>query len=142
MSSSQDLFSRLDRLNEIGAALSQERDIDKLLENILVNAKELTGADGGTIYSVSEDKRFLRFSIVRTDSLNIAFGGTTGKPISANFPDLPLYREDGSPNDSMVAASAAIHAHTINLADAYTAEGFDFSGTRWFDQCTGYRSQS
>jgi hypothetical protein len=31
---------------------------------------------------------------------------------------------------------------TINIADAYTARGFDFSGTRQFDARTGYRSQS
>jgi HD-GYP domain-containing protein (c-di-GMP phosphodiesterase class II) len=30
----------------------------------------------------------------------------------------------------------------VNIADAYSAEGFDFSGTRAFDQKTGYRSKS
>jgi hypothetical protein len=40
---------RLERLNAIGAALSKERDIDRLLENILVAAKTITHADGGTL---------------------------------------------------------------------------------------------
>ena len=31
---------------------------------------------------------------------------------------------------------------TVNIADAYAAEGFDFSGTKTFDQKTGYRSTS
>ncbi|MCX8017839.1 MAG: hypothetical protein N2690_08090, partial [Rhodocyclaceae bacterium] len=31
MDSNDDLFQRLERLNEIGAALSSERDIDRLL---------------------------------------------------------------------------------------------------------------
>ena len=31
---------------------------------------------------------------------------------------------------------------TVNIKDAYLAEGFDFSGTRKFDEKTGYRSQS
>jgi GAF domain-containing protein len=41
-----------------------------------------------------------------------------------------------------VAAYAAIHDQTVNIADAYTEAGFDFSGTRSFDERTGYRSQS
>ena len=142
MDTMQDLFRRLEQLNAIGASLSHERNIARLLENILIAAKAITHADGGTLYRVTEDGRHLRFEIVRTDSLKIAFGGTTGEPISSKFPDLPLYRPDGTPNNSMVAAYSAIHAETVNIADAYAAEGFDFSGTRKFDQNTGYRSQS
>ena len=37
---------------------------------------------------------------------------------------------------------AALTGRTVNIADAYDAEGFDFSGTRAFDARTGYRSQS
>ena len=134
------LFRRLEQLNGIGAALSRERDIERLLENILEAAKTITGADGGTLYSVTEDGAALKFEIVRTDSLGIRLGGTTGRPI--DFPQLPLRHADGSPNDSLVAAHAALHDRTVNIADAYTAAGFDFSGTRAFDARTGYRSQS
>jgi HD-GYP domain-containing protein (c-di-GMP phosphodiesterase class II) len=77
---------------------------------------------------------------MRTDSLHIALGGTTGNAI--NFPDLPLLDNQGQPNDAMVAVYAAMHDKTVNIADAYTAAGFDFSGTRKFDERTGYRSQS
>jgi HD-GYP domain-containing protein (c-di-GMP phosphodiesterase class II) len=136
----EDLFRRFEQLNEIGAALSHERDIDRLLEIILVAAKTITHADGGTLYRVTEDERSLRFEIMRNDSLGIAMGGTSGNPIS--FPLLPLRTESGEPNNSMVAAYAAIHQETVSIADAYQAEGFDFSGTRKFDERTGYRSQS
>lgn len=138
--STLNLFRRLEQLNGIGAALSRERDIDRLLENILEAAKTITGADGGTLYSVTEDQSALKFEILRTDSLGINLGGTTGKPI--DLPLLPLRTADGGPNDSLVAAHAAIHDRTVNIADAYSAAGFDFSGTRAFDQRTGYRSQS
>ena len=70
-----DLLPRLEQLNRIGAALSDERDIDRLLENILLAAKAITHADGGTLYRVSEDRKSLRFEIVRTDSLGLALGG-------------------------------------------------------------------
>lgn len=136
----EDLLRRLERLNAIGAALSKERDITRLLESILVAAKTITHADGGTLYRVTDDHQALRFEILKTDSLQIAMGGTSGNPI--NFPNLPLHDAEGSPNDSMVAAYAAIHKQTVNIADAYTAPNFDFSGTRQFDARTGYRSQS
>lgn len=140
MDTIEDLFRRFEQLNEIGAALSRERDLDKLLENILLAAKAITHADGGTLYRVTEDGSSLRFEIVRNDSLGIAMGGTSGNPIP--FPPLPLRTETGEENNSMVAAYAAIHQETVNIADAYMADGFDFSGTRKFDERTGYRSQS
>jgi HD-GYP domain-containing protein (c-di-GMP phosphodiesterase class II) len=130
-------LSKLEYLNAIGIALSQERDIDKLLETILIAAKNLTHADGGTLYRLVEDK--LQFEIVRTDSLAIAMGGTSGNPVP--FYPIPLHK-DGEPNYTMIAAYAALTHKTVNVADAYTEEGFDFSGTRNFDKRTGYRSAS
>ncbi len=137
-----DLFRRLDELNDIGASLSSEHDLKLLLEKIALAAKRITRADGGTLYLLADDRRALHFEIVRTDSLNIAFGGSSAQSASGLFPDLPLYRADGSPNDCMVAAYAAITGNTVNIADAYAAQGFDFSGTRQFDARTGYRSRS
>jgi len=134
----EDLGQRLEQLNLIGASLSAERDIDRLLELILTAAKSITGADGGTLYRVTEEKT-LRFEIVRTSSLKYYLGGTSGNPVP--FYPIQLYR-DGKPNHSMVAAHAALTGKTVNIADAYTAEGFDFSGTRAFDSKTGYRSKS
>ncbi|MDI1247099.1 MAG: GAF domain-containing protein [Rhodoferax sp.] len=134
------LLGRLEQLNDIGVALSRERDITRLLEFILLAAKGITRADGGTIYSKVVDANSLRFEILRTDSLNIAMGGSASQPI--NFPDLPLVNASGEPNDAMVAAYAAIHRVTVNIEDAYSEPNFDFSGTRKFDQNTGYRSQS
>jgi HD-GYP domain-containing protein (c-di-GMP phosphodiesterase class II) len=137
-SAADDLVQRLEQLNAIGASLSAERDINRLLETILTAAKSLTRADGGTLYRVTEE-RTLRFEIMRTTSLKIYLGGTTGRP--APFYPIQLYK-DGQPNHSMVAAYAALTGDTVNIPDAYTAEGFDFSGTRAFDSKTGYRSKS
>ena len=139
--SANDLLQRLDRLNEVGVALSKERDLNRLLESILIAAKTITRADGGTLYRVTEDGRALRFEIVRTDSLNYALGGTSAQ--AADFPELPLYSADATPNDGLVAVRAVTQGVTINIADAYADQtGFDFSGTRAFDRRTGYRSRS
>ena len=43
-----ELFKRLEQLNAVGAALSQERDINALLEKILRAAKDITNADAVT----------------------------------------------------------------------------------------------
>jgi HD-GYP domain-containing protein (c-di-GMP phosphodiesterase class II) len=131
-------LSKLEYLNAVGIALSQERDINKLLETILIAAKNLTHADGGTLYRLVGDK--LQFEIVRTDSLSIAMGGSSGNPVP--FYPIPLHNKDGEPNYTMIAAYAALMQRTVNIADAYLEEGFDFSGTRNFDKRTGYRSTS
>jgi HD-GYP domain-containing protein (c-di-GMP phosphodiesterase class II) len=138
-----DLFRRLEQLNEIGAALSQEKNIDHLLEKILLAAKAITHAAGGTLYVLepSDEGPRLRFAIMRNEALGIAMGGTTGNPIP--FYPVHLYGKDGKPNNQMVAAYAALTGKTVNIADAYSQEeGFDFSGTRNFDRKTGYRSKA
>ena len=138
METVENLFRRLEQLNDIGAALSQEKNLDRLLEKILIAAQTISRADGGTLYLIEEGTR-LRFAIMRNDTLKVALGGTSGNDVP--FYPIQLYR-DGQPNNSMVAAYAAINQCTVNIADAYTEAGFDFSGTRQFDQKTGYRSKS
>jgi HD-GYP domain-containing protein (c-di-GMP phosphodiesterase class II) len=130
----------IEKLNEIGIALSAEKNTPKLLEMILKGAKAILNADGGTLYLATEDKRHLQFEMIINDSLGIMMGAKLGDPIP--FDPLPLYDQDGNPNNTMVAAHAALYKKTINIPDAYIAEGFDFSGTRAFDIKMGYRSQS
>ena len=138
-SSNDLLLERFQRLISIGISLSAEKDIARLLENILVGAKELTHADGGSLYTVTPDDH-LKFESMRTDSLSFLMGGTSGKEIP--YDPLPLYKENGEPNLQMVAACAVLQDKTINIPDAYADEEFDFSGTRAFDDKTGYHSKS
>ena len=133
-------FELIEKLNEIGIALSAEKNTPKLLEMILRGAKTILNADGGTLYLATEDKKYLQFEIIMNDSLGIMMGANLGEAIP--FDPLPLYDEFGKPNNTMVAAHSALHKKTINIPDAYIAEGFDFAGTRTFDTKTGYRSQS
>lgn len=127
-------------LIELGIALSAERNHNRLMEKILHGAKSMCNADGGTLYLVAEAKDGLRFEIMLNDTLNIAMGGTTGKAIP--FPPLKLYDDLGAPNHKNVASHCAITGTTINIADAYDVDKFDFSGTKAFDAKTGYRSKS
>ena len=135
-----EVASRLQKLIDIGIALSAERNHDRLMERILTEAQKLCNADGGTLY-LRDEEDHLVFTIAHNDSLGIAMGGTSGSEIT--FPPLELYdSQTGARNEKNVATYAALTERTVNIADAYEAEDFDFSGTRAFDERTGYRSKS
>ena len=75
-----DLEEQIQNLANIGLALSKERDMDKLLEMILLEAKRIANSDGGTLYMMTDDQR-LKFEIIMTDSLNFHMGGTSKENI-------------------------------------------------------------
>ena len=131
---------RYRRLIDLGIALSAERNHNRLMELILKGAKELTNADGGTLYLHESDARKLTFEIVLNDTLKIALGGTTGNPIA--FPPLSLYDAEGHPNHKNVSTAAVLTGGTVIVDDAYGPGDFDFSGTKAFDAKTGYCSKS
>ncbi len=135
-----DRLHRLELLHRTGLALSAERNRDRLIETILVEAQQLCRADGGTLY-LKNDQDELCFAILRNDSLKLSLGGTTGLPI--DLPPVPM-RDlvTGQPNYKNVASFAACVNHSVNIDDAYAAAGFDFSGTQAFDLRHGYRSTS
>ena len=134
-----DLEQQIRNLSNIGLALSKEKDMNKLLEMILIEAKRIANSDGGTLYMMTDDQR-LRFEIMMTDSLNFHMGGTSGEDIL--FYPVKLYTDEGEANKTMIAAYVCLTGDTVNIEDAYTAKGFDFTGTKMFDEKTGYRSQS
>jgi HD-GYP domain-containing protein (c-di-GMP phosphodiesterase class II) len=130
---------QIKRLIQIGVALSGEKDINRLLEIIVEEARKLTHADAGTLYIMSDDETELRFAIVQNDSLKISMGGT-GSAIT--WPPVKLTNSDGSVNKTNVCAYSAFSGKTISIEDVYDAEGFNFLGTKKFDTKTGYRSKS
>jgi len=145
------LLEKVRKLNNIGISLSAERDIDALVEKILLAAMELTNADGGSFYSVvkanstplaqaSRDRDHLRFDIVINRSLGIHWGGTTGSSIP--LPHIDLVDENNRP-DAHTAVAASFHrGTTINVEDVRSTSDFDFSGTLDFDRRNGYYTRS
>lgn len=121
-------------LVEIGTALSSNTDLNALLEMILLSAKKLSGADGGTLYLATEDHH-LRYEMLHTTSLKLAMGGTTG--VAVNFPPLPIDQAK-----SIAAAWCAREKKSINIDDVYQSQEFDFSGPRKFDAAQNYRTRS
>ena len=130
----------VEKLTEIGLALSGETRLERLLEMIVDEARVLTKADAGTLYIVNKEARKLEFSITQNDSMNVRIGGTSN--MKSSLPPVPLYTSDNIPNKSHVSAYCALTGETVNIADVYEAEGFDFTGPRKYDETTGYRSKS
>ena len=139
VSSRDQQLKHLRRVIPIGVSLLAEKNFDRILETVVVEAQALTKADGGTLYLL-EDEKYLKFVIMRNTSLGIAMGGTSQNKITFN--PVNLYNEDGSENRHNVASYSALMRERVNIADAYEAKGFDFSGTKAFDKSTGYRSKS
>lgn len=130
---------RLARLVNLGIAMSAEENSTALMEMILLGAKELTYADGGTLYTMGEDGS-LHFQILRNDTLKLSMGGVSGDPIGLD--PVPLAGPDGTPNHRNMASHAVLLQQTIVIDDAYGSEDYDFSGTQTFDRQHGYRTRS
>ncbi|MCH8012036.1 MAG: GAF domain-containing protein [Candidatus Marinimicrobia bacterium] len=137
------LEDQIDRLSEIGVALSREKEIPVVLEMIIDEARRITNADGGTLYMMIDDETRLKFEIMQTGSKGIRWGGASPDPVPEFIYPIKLYNpETGKPNYQMISAYVALKGETINIPDAYEAEGFDFSGMKAFDKRNDYRSMS
>jgi HD-GYP domain-containing protein (c-di-GMP phosphodiesterase class II) len=120
---------RLNALVDIGILLSAERDRDALIAHILMSGKRLSNCDAATLYLMTERKT-LRFAVRSRDDVLPA-------------EELPLHDPaTGAPAENYVSTWAALHGETVNIADVYRETRFDLSGTRRFDEVTGYRTVS
>jgi HD-GYP domain-containing protein (c-di-GMP phosphodiesterase class II) len=118
-----------EQLNEIGIALSSQRDVRELLNLILAKAREITRADAGSLYLIEDDaegQRHLRFMLTQNDSLVFPFKEFT----------LPLAE------DSM-AGYTALRGKVVNFADAYhIPPEMPFHFNDHYDRESGYRTKS
>ena len=123
----------LSQLNQIGVALSAERDIDRLLELILGKSREITGADAGSLYLVERSPEGhnrtgerLRFKLAQNDSVTLAFEEFT----------IPL-------DETSIAGYVALSGEPVNEQDAYhLPKGSPYTISRSFDEKSGYRTKS
>lgn len=126
----------MEMLNRIGIALSQTHEVGALLNMILMKAREITGADAGSLYLVEEvhgealsegsDERRLRFKLTQNDSVQFPFAEL----------ELPL-------QENSLAGYTALHGNVINLADARKIpRNRPYRFNPRFDEETGYRTRS
>ena len=123
----------LHELNNIGVALSAERDINKLLELILAKSREITAADAGSLYLVKRGKEHdasaddqLSFELTQNHSVSVPFEKRS----------VPL-------NETSISGYAALTGAIVNVADAYhLPAGTPYKISRSFDEKSGYRTKS
>ncbi len=153
----------IQELNKIGAALSAEHRLDRLLELILTKCREITNADAGSLYLVEgtpEEKRVAPTS-------NPAIGGTapsSGLPAAQLLktpdeePRRKFLRFKLAQNDSIevpfrestieishnsIAGYVADTGSVVNIDDAYhLPPDVPYSINRKFDEDSGYRTRS
>jgi CHASE3 domain sensor protein len=128
----------------IGVELASEKNFNRLLENMLLEAKKFCHADAGIVYLKDGDR--LKFVIVRNDTLRIAMGGTVDKDVTfSRLPMvIPIYDDEttaGAVHQS-IAAHAATEGEILNVTDAYQPEILNTYGPGIFDEKTDYRSIS
>lgn len=126
------LKNTVDTLTRVGNALSAEKNINKLLEMLVTEARSVSQADGGTLYTLKREQ--LHFQIVQNDSMNLFMGGTTNNPIS--LPPISLQEQQ------KISVYCATHKQAVRTPDIYSCTEFDFSAAKQYDAETGYRTHA
>jgi len=154
----------IQELNKIGAALSAEHHLDRLLELILTKSRHITNADAGSLYlveSAREEKHFGPHHAVLPANAD----GASGLPAAALLKEeeeeelkhnrlrfklaqndsitIPFRESTIEINHQSIAGYVASTGEIVNIEDAYhiTPE-IPYSINRKFDEDSGYRTKS
>ncbi len=145
-------------LNQIGVALSSERDSERLLELILTKSRAFTGSDAGSIYLVEEAENVLQ----QASPLNPGVAETNGTedgqatPARENHPRrlrfklaqndtvaVPFREITMEVDEHSIAGYVAQTGEIVNIEDAYRlSSDRPFTINRKFDEDSGYRTRS
>jgi HD-GYP domain-containing protein (c-di-GMP phosphodiesterase class II) len=107
----------LGEIIEISRAISQERDLDRLLGLILEKSRFITGSDAGSLYVIEQrpgsHEKHLRFKLSQNESVSFE---------SKEF-TIPM-------STRSIAGAAAVMRRPINIPDVYDLIMPDASGSR------------
>lgn len=118
--------ARMGRLNEVGRALVSEQHLDKLLDLILTQGRELLRAEAGSLYLVDDAGKELIFAHTQNAKL-----------------DLPYHRFRMPITTTTLAGFVAATGESLNIPDVYAIPAdspYSFSDS--FDRQSGYHTQS
>jgi len=111
--------------------LNRLNDVDTILDKILMEARDLSGADAGSIFLVKGDR--LQFSYVQNDTLF-----QTDESNAAIYTDYSLPMTEES-----IVGYAALTGEAMTIDDAYEIEATKpYSFNKFFDEKSGYRTTS
>lgn len=128
----QQRYQELTELTRVGVALSQERDLTKLLDMILAQARRITNSDAGSLYLAerTEDNsppKKLRFKVSQNSSI----------------PNLPFSESTVTVDHASLSGYVAATGQPLVIADVYLLpEDVTYKQNRSFDEKFGYRTKS
>lgn len=120
--------ARIAALNQIGIALSAERDVEKLLEKILTESRRFSRSEAGSLYLLEEgsDGKRLRFKLAQNDAVRFAFSERTV-----------------AVDETSLAGWVALRSEPLVLEDAYRIpDGAPYRHNDLFDLATGWKTRS
>jgi len=129
----EEISRRLKELTQIGIALTSERDLGRLLEKIVTEARSFAHADGGSLYIREDDH--LHFRISQNETLERRLGKKRSQLLFKPF-ELPLSKRS-------IAGYVALTGKTLNISDVYLLDSsVPYQINRDFDKSNDYRTQS
>ncbi len=118
--------ARMGRLNEVGRALVSEQHLDRLLDLILSQGRELLRAEAGSLYLVDDSGKELIFAHTQNSKLDMPYN-------RFRMPITPL----------TLAGFVASTGESLNIPDVYSIPGdAPYSFSDYFDRQSGYHTQS
>jgi HD-GYP domain-containing protein (c-di-GMP phosphodiesterase class II) len=159
----RDVTREIQELNKIGAALSAEHRLDKLLELIMTKSREITSADAGSLYLV-EAVPVESAAAIQPSGVAASLNGNGGLPAAqllkndVEEPAKKRLRFRLAQNDSIdvpfrestmeidhrsIAGYVADTGKIVNIDDAYHLPlDLPYQINRKFDEDSGYRTRS
>ncbi len=126
------MLESLETVLEISNLLVKVKDVDLLLEKILLQARKITKADAGSIYRVEDGKLRLKYAQNDTKQKELA----PGKKLIFKSFLLPI-------NNETIAGYVANTGESVNIADAYTLpEGLPYNFNSEYDKLSDYKTHS
>ena len=128
-----DLREQLLKLNQIGVALSSERNLNSLFDLILAEARGFTSAEAGTLYTREGDS--LRFQVAHNDVLSERLGhGNTDRQFRGSL--MPMTKKS-------LSGYTALTGEVLNIPDAYAIpETMEYKFNEEYDRKNNYKSRS
>ncbi|MDD5773152.1 MAG: HD domain-containing protein [bacterium] len=127
------LEKQVHKLNKIGIALTSEQNLDKLLEMIVWEARNLVNCDAGSLYIKKDD--LLDFVVSQNDTMTKRLGEAKIKELFKTF-SLPITKES-------VSGYTALTGEILNIPDVYEiSKNSEYKINLDYDRRNQYRSRS
>ena len=124
--------AKLRKIIDLGYEISQIKDIDLLLEKILLEARGFTNCDAGSIYVREGDQLIFRYA--QNDTMQRQL--PPGKKLPYSTFTVPI-------SAASIAGYVALNGSVLNISDVYDVDTrYPFTFNRSYDDLTGYRTRS